>query len=90
MRLAGHLEIPPQNPSGPVFQIVAIFPPPSDKPVFARAAMEADRVLPFLPFGGTESAVNRLFRVLMLVGMISSMNLATTPAWFAHDFGSFP
>ena len=43
--------------------------------------MEADRVLPFLPFGGTESAVNRLFRVLMLVGMISSMSLVTTPAW---------
>ncbi len=43
--------------------------------------MVADRVLPFLPFGGTESAVNRLSRVLMLVGIGSLVSLVTTPAW---------
>ena len=80
MRLARHLEILTQNPSGPVFQIVAIFPPPSDKPVFARVALEADRVLPFLPFGGTESAVNRLSRVLMLCGMFWCVSFVISPA----------
>ena len=60
---------------------MATIPLLSDKPVFSRAVKSAPRDLPFHPFGGMESAVNRSSHVLMLGGVLALVSLMASPAW---------